>query len=209
MAQDIINALKKQLQQPLPGMEAQFAMAHVDREKIRPESLRKEDYRESAVLLLLCKKGVDLFIPLTERHAYKGLHSAQISLPGGKLDETDPDLETTARRECFEEIGLREGIEIIGELTPVFIPVSRFSVKPFVGFLNAEKINYTIDTKEVRSVLELDLSDLKDPATVKQTVVEPMPGIKLKTPYFDVQGKIVWGATAMILNEFKQVLMRI
>ena len=89
------------------------------------------------------------------------------------------------------------------------IPVSKFMVHPFIAILNQDEINYNPHTTEVKSILELSLKDLMLPHLVKETFVEPAPGIKFKTPYFDVEGKIVWGATAMILNEFKHVLLKL
>lgn len=182
-------------------------MAHVKREKMRPEDLNSDGHKKSAVLLLICKNENGLFIPLTERHVYKGAHSGQISLPGGKYEEIDESMEAAALRECNEEIGISSDIEILGALTPIYIPVSKFLVHPIVGFLNRET-NYTINSNEVKQLIELPLKELLKPELVKETVVEPMAGLKLKTPYFDVQGKIVWGATAMILNEFKHLLLK-
>jgi 8-oxo-dGTP pyrophosphatase MutT (NUDIX family) len=201
-----IEDLKTQLSQPLPGIEAQFEMAHVNREKIRYDELTTLNYKSSAVLLLLIKRGQEFFIPLTERHTYIGAHSGQISLPGGKKEDTDADLTQTALRECHEEIGIIENIHLIGALTPVYIPVSKFRVNPYVAVFDGEEPEYKINVDEVKSLLELNINDLKDPALVKETYIEPAPGLKIKTPYFDVQGHIVWGATAMILNEFKKLL---
>lgn len=203
---DFIKALKHALTLPLPGMEVQFEMAHVNREKLKPGDLNNVNFRKSAVLILICKNKNGFFIPLTERHEYKGAHSGQVSLPGGKFEEEDLCLENTALRECFEEIGIKDEIEILGELSPVYIPVSKFLVHPFIGYYKREENIFSINTNEVKNLIELSLSELMDPDLVKQTTVEPLPGLKLKTPYFDIQGKIVWGATAMILNEFKYLL---
>jgi 8-oxo-dGTP pyrophosphatase MutT (NUDIX family) len=204
-----INDLKNRLKLPLPGQDVQFEMAHINREKLKIEDYKPSEYRKSAVMLLLCPRQESFFIPLTERHTYKGAHSGQISLPGGKFDEADRTLDVTARRECFEEIGVSSDIEMLGELTPLYIPVSRFMVYPFVGFLNNEEVAYQLDQAEVKDLAELDLEELLKPHIVKETFVEPAPGIKFKTPYFDVQGKIVWGATAMILNEFKTIVQQL
>lgn len=201
-----IISLKEQLQGTLPGEAAQFEMAHISREKIKYEDLKKGNYRSSAVLVLLAQREGEFFIPLTERHTYNGAHSGQVSFPGGKKEEQDESLMHTALRECGEEIGIHSHIEVIGELTPLYIPVSGFLVNPYVGVYTGSKLDYTLNESEVKSLLELNLSDLKSPDLIKQTVVEPAPGYKLKTPYFDVRGKIVWGATAMILNEFKKLL---
>lgn len=209
MEKAFLTKLEQQLKQPLPGMEVQFEMAHVNREKLKPEELNPKDYKSSAVLLLLIKKENGFYIPLTERHTYKGAHSGQISFPGGKFEEADQTLENTALRECYEEIGLKENISIIGQLTPVYIPVSKFMVNTFVGVLDGTTFEYKVNANEVRSLIELPVKNLKQPALVKETFVEPMPGLKFKTPYFDVEGKIVWGATAMVLNEFKHLLLNI
>jgi 8-oxo-dGTP pyrophosphatase MutT (NUDIX family) len=203
-----INALKERLKLPLPGFEAQWEMAHVNREKMRKEDLQPSSYRNSAVMILLCPIDNSFFIPLTERHTYKGAHSGQVSFPGGKFDEGDVSLLNTAKRECFEEIGVKEDIEIIGELSSLYIPVSRFMVHPFVGVLKNEKVSYELNNAEVKDLLELKLEELMDPGLVKETVIEPTPGVKFKTPYFDVQGRIVWGATAMILNELKCLISK-
>lgn len=209
MESAFLSKLKQQLLQPLPGTEVQFEMAHVNRERINQRDLNPADYKSSAVLLLLIKRENGFYIPLTERHTYKGAHSGQVSFPGGKFDANDVSLENTALRECNEEIGLRNNIEMLGQLTPVYIPVSKFMVNPFVAVLNESSFSYTVNTGEVKSIIELGLHDLKLPELVKQTYVEPSPGLKLKTPYFDVEGKIVWGATAMILNEFKHLLLKL
>lgn len=202
-----ILELKAQLNRPLPGVDAQFEMAHVDREKINYDALMTHHYKSSAVLLLIIKRDDGFFIPLTQRHTYVGAHSGQISLPGGKKEDGDANLEQTALRECHEEIGLKDEVEIVGALTPVYIPVSKFMVNPYVAVFTGEDPKFSINAAEVKQLVELNINDLKDPGLVKETYVEPAPGMKIKTPYFDVQGHIVWGATAMILNEFKQLLL--
>lgn len=209
MENAFLAKLKQQLKLPLPGIKVQWEMAHVNRENLRYEDLHPDQYKNSAVLLLLVKRNNSFCIPLTERHVYKGAHSGQISFPGGKFDETDLTLEKTALRECREEIGISDNIEILGQLTPLYIPVSKFMVTPFVGVLNMDDATYTINVNEVQNILELPMEELKLPELVKETFVEPMPGLKFKTPYFNVEGKIVWGATAMILNEFKHLLLKL
>ncbi len=209
MESAFLSKLKQQLQLPLPGIEAQFEMAHINREKLKPQDLKPLDYKSSAVLLLLVKKENGFYIPLTERHTYNGAHSGQISFPGGKFEDKDITFEQTALRECHEEIGIKHNVELIGALSPIYIPVSKFMVNPFVAVLTDEKFNYSVNTAEVKNIIELCVDDLKFPNLVKETFVEPMPGLKFKTPYFDVEGKIVWGATAMILNEFKHLLLKL
>lgn len=209
METTFLSKLKQQLKLSLPGIGVQWEMAHVNRENMRYEDLNPEHFKNCAVLILLVKRNNGFHIPLIERHIYKGVHSGQISLPGGKFDENDITLEKTALRECHEEIGIQNNIEVLGQLTPIYIPVSKFMVTPFVATLNEDNATYILNVNEVQNVIEFPVDDLRSPNIIKQTTVEPTAGIKLKTPYFDIQGKIVWGATAMILNEFKHLLLKL
>src|SRR5262245_61829436 len=133
MAVQLLNKLKTRLSESLPGEQAQILLAPFNRKMIDPKKLKQEDYRLSAVMILFCEDEHDrLFIPLIQRLPYEGVHSGQISLPGGKFDQTDIDLSQTAIRECREEIGVTEEIEMIGKLSQLYIPVSGFLVEPFV-----------------------------------------------------------------------------
>ncbi|MES2762781.1 MAG: CoA pyrophosphatase [Bacteroidota bacterium] len=206
MFSQVIADIQKKLQLPLPGEEAQFEMAHVNRERLSDLSVEYKNYRPSAVLILLYpNEHEETILLLIERVTYDGYHSGQIALPGGKSEPTDEDLEATAMREFFEETGSDKTPTVIGKLTPVYIPVSKFSVQPFVAYL-PERPNFTINTREVEQLIEWPFTNFISAETVKQTTIEPMPGLKLKTPYFDVQDKILWGATAMIMNELKWVV---
>jgi len=203
MFNEFINRLNLELQKPLPGVDAQFEMAHIKREKIVDPP---EGYRPSAVLILLYPdQEKQATILLIERSIYPGYHSGQIALPGGKAEPDETDLKETALREFFEETGCAETPEIIGALSPMYIPVSRFMVQPYIGFLNS-KPDFNINHAEVNELLELSIPALLHPETVKETTVEPRPEISFSTPYFNVQGKILWGATAMMLNELKWII---
>ena len=206
MFQIFIDNLKTNLQNPLPGLEAQFEMAHVKREKVTENSFEAEEYRPSAVLILLYpNEQQQTSVLLIERMTYNGHHSGQIALPGGKVEPTDENLRATALREFFEETGSDLTPIIIGQLTPIYIPVSKFMVQPFVSYVN-QKPNFSASSNEVNALIELEIAQLLNPDIIKETTIEPTPGLKLKTPYFDVQGKVLWGATAMMLNELKWVL---
>lgn len=201
----LITSLQQTLKGPLPGIDVQFEMAHVNRLKMRYDEIDRSGYRQSAVLLLLYPNASgEACILLIERVTYNGHHSGQIALPGGKTEESDASAQQTALREFFEETGSSLQPTVIGQLTPVYVPVSSFVVHPFVAY-TLEKPAFSISSREVAQLLELPVGDLLNPALVKETTIEPMPGMKIKTPYFDVQGKILWGATAMILNEFKHL----
>lgn len=206
MFQLLIDNLKTNLQKPLPGLAAQFEMAHVKREKVLPDSVEAEAYRPSAVLILLYPNAKQqTSVLLIERMTYNGHHSGQIALPGGKVEPEDEDLKATALREFFEETGADSTPIIIGKLSPIYIPVSRFMVQPFVSYVS-QKPAFSPNSFEVNTLIEWEINELLNPETIKETVIEPTLGTKLKTPYFDVQGKILWGATAMMLNELKHIL---
>lgn len=208
MFQLFINNLKTNLQKPLPGEEAQFEMAHVNREKLSALYLDYKNYRPSAVLILLFPNEQNqISVLLIERMTYDGHHSGQIALPGGKAELNDIDLEATALREFFEETGSDISPTVIGKLTPVYIPVSKFMVQPFVAYVD-QKPNFLASAYEVNELIEWEINHLLNPKIIKETTIEPTPGYKLKTPYFDVQGKVLWGATAMMLNELKWVMSK-
>jgi 8-oxo-dGTP pyrophosphatase MutT (NUDIX family) len=199
--------LQDKLGKPLPGIDAQYEMAPATRERYPIELIDPSSYRKSAVMLLIYQTESGLYIPLTKRHMYEGKHSGQISLPGGKYEESDESLLNTALRELNEEIGIDDGIEVLGGLTPVYIPVSNFYVEPFVGLYTKSEINFNSNTREVKELIQLNLDVLKSDAIVESEGIVHGDGYKLKTPYFNVEGNIVWGATAMILNEFKKLII--
>lgn len=206
MFQLFIENLKTNLQNPLPGEEAQFEMAHTNREKFADLYLDYKNYRPSAVLILLFpNEQLQTSVLLIERMTYDGHHSGQIALPGGKAEPTDIDLQATALREFFEETGADATPTVIGKLTPVYIPVSKFMVQPFVAYVE-QKPNFSASAYEVNALIEWEINHLLNPEIIKETTIEPAPGLKLKTPYFDVQGKVLWGATAMMLNELKKII---
>lgn len=206
MFQLFIENLKSNLQKPLPGVEAQFEMAHVKREKVLANSYESQNYRPSAVLILLYpNEQQQTSVLLIERMTYNGHHSGQIAFPGGKAEPTDKDLEETALREFFEETGADTTPTVIGKLTPIYIPVSKFMVQPFVSFAE-QKPNFSASAYEVNELIEWEINHLLNPDIIKETTIEPTPGYKIKTPYFDVQGKVLWGATAMMLNELKKII---
>jgi 8-oxo-dGTP pyrophosphatase MutT (NUDIX family) len=206
MFQLFIDNLKTNLQKPLPGVDAQFEMAHVKREKVLANSYESQNYRPSAVLILLFpNEQQQTSVLLIERMTYNGHHSGQIAFPGGKVEPDDIDLQATALREFFEETGSDTTPTVIGKLTPVYIPISKFMVQPFVSYVE-QKPNFSASAYEVNELIEWEINHLLNPDIIKETIIEPTPGFKLKTPYFDVKGKVLWGATAMMLNELKWVL---
>jgi len=183
---------------PLPGRDIQYKMAPDDRDDLLNKYSIDKDTRKSAVILLIYKKQNNYYSVLIKRPEYNGPHSGQISFPGGKFEKTkDLSLQDTAIRETHEEIGIKIDVNnIIGELTPLFIPLSNIMVYPYVAFLE-KKISFTADKTEVKKIIEYKLSDLFVPEIKKIEIKN-----NVKIPYFFINNQKVWGATAMILNEF-------
>lgn len=201
-----IEELSNKLQLDLPGEEAQYKMAHVNRERFSQHLIDVESYRASAVMILFYpNENNDTVILLIERPQYDGHHSGQIAFPGGKAEPDDTDLSHTAIREFFEETGSSLHPNLIGKLTPVYIPVSKFMVQPYVGYLESKPV-FSPDIKEVQELIEWRVDDLLNPLIIKETEVNASSGVKFTTPYFDVYGKVLWGATAMMLSELKHIL---
>ena len=166
------------------------------------------DYRESAVALVIYEKHNQLKVILTERSPYRGMHSGEICLPGGKMEEFDHDLQQTAIRECVEEIGLKyEGFDLLGKLTPVFIPVSNFSIQPYVFYYTEPPI-FIKNKREVAEIFSFPIQLLFEENIIKKTRIELSGRRGLDDiPYFDINEKVVWGATALILHEFKRLFI--
>ena len=207
--EQLINKLKKRLNEDLPGQDAQYRMAPIHRTRVEVDFENNKNYVQSAVMIVLYKnENNDWYLPLIERKTYNGIHSGQIGLPGGKFEKQDVDLLNTALRECEEEIGIHD-IEPIGALSPLVIPVSGFLVKPFIGIHRSKKLNYQLQEREVEQVLNLSLNYLLDETNIVKGEIFVNDNLKIKTPYLEVQSKKVWGATAMILSELKEVLLSI
>ncbi|OQY44212.1 MAG: hypothetical protein B6242_13140 [Anaerolineaceae bacterium 4572_78] len=178
-------------------------MAPEHREKfVDHRKLAKGKHKEGSVLLLLYPNENDeLYFVLIRRSEYEGVHSGQMSLPGGKR-EGGESFESTALRETHEEIGtLPEHVNILGSLSPLYIPPSNFMVYPFVGYFSFRP-KFILDENEVAALIEVPLSLLMDSTNRHQTIMaHPHLGLT-NIPYFDIFGNKVWGATAMILAEF-------
>jgi len=203
MFEKLIHHLSEKLKLPLVGKEAHLEMAHSER--IFPSSTELSDYRLSAVILLIYPNKQNLpCVLLIERSVYNGHHSGQIAFPGGKYEEKDSDLQSTALREFYEETGANETPFIIGKLSDVHIPISKFIVKPYVAYLN-ERPNFLINEAEVVNLIEWDLQDLLQQNSNKKTKIR-VNNTSITTPFYLVEGKILWGATAMIMNELKHLI---
>lgn len=192
---------------PLPGARAQMRMVNYARPIVNPEAAINAQTRMSGVMVLLYQVEGNVHTLLIKRPDYEGVHSGQISFPGGKQEPGDPDLQFTALRETREEVGpVTEALQIVGALTPVFIPPSNFFVRPFVGLL-PDKPLFVPDSREVAALISLPLSHLASPwAIVEKKVFVSGLNTQLTVKCFDFEGHIIWGATAMMLAELTEIL---
>lgn len=190
------------LQKVKPGINAQ-QIFYPEREFGNNANI---ELRQAAVGIHLYNKGKSTYFILIERSKYDGFHSQQIAFPGGKFDEDDRILEHTARRESQEEIGIPiNSGELVTELSAVIVSVSKFIVSPFV-FFHEKEPEILINHREVASILKVKLSDfLKNDYRNRDVKIAENKQIK-NIPCFEIQKKIVWGATALMLNELKIIL---
>lgn len=168
--------------------------------------------RQAAVMLLLYPVDGVLYFPLMRRPEYPGVHSGQISLPGGSREGYESPLENAIRELC-EEFGICDGVnttvEILGELTTVYIPPSDFEVHPTIGYL-PERPTFKADPVEVAEIIEVPLGLLFDPdAKGHESMFRPESNMTLEVHYYKVGEYKVWGATAAILSELEHRLRQI
>jgi 8-oxo-dGTP pyrophosphatase MutT (NUDIX family) len=198
-----LDDLRVALQKPLPGIAAQIQLAP----EYRLESLRTTppaDARAAGVLILLYPHGGAWHFPLMKRVEDGLAHGGQISLPGGS-QEAGESLRETALREACEEIGAAcAHVEVIGQLSTIYIPPSNFLVTPTVGCVD-QRPDFQCDPREVAELIEVPLSTLFDRDVVKR---EPwtLRGVTVEVPFYQIGPHKVWGATAMILSEFTMLL---
>lgn len=207
---DFIQDLETQLSKELPGVAAQIKMAPASDQSEKYLQL-SDDYKIACVLIVLFPKNEDWHVVLIERslHSVNDKHAGQLSLPGGKMDETDRSLEDCALRETYEEIGLNpSSIGILGELTPLFVHVSNFLVHPFVGF-TTEYPKFIIQESEVNSIIEVPLRHFLDDTYKKQSDIEIRDLTLKSVPNYKINKKALWGATAMVMSEFEHILKEI
>ena len=201
-----ITQLKITINKDLPGEESHQKMRVIYDQSIElPFS--KINSTPAAVLILLYLADNEIYFFLTKRTDDLKHHKGQISLPGG-TQEGNEKLIDTALRETQEEIGINKtSISIIGSMTPLFVPVTGFMINPFIGY-SLNKLEPTPDPLEVEAIFSVNISDLLNEAnrTIEQRNIR---GYDVEVPYFKLNNYEVWGATSMILSEFRDLIKSI
>lgn len=193
------------------GEESHIKMAP----SIRIDALRKIKNKtiikkKAAVMVLFYPDDnnvVNLLLML--RNTYKGVHSNQVGFPGGKVEKIDKSLLETALRETFEEVGVpSNSVETIRELSSIYIPPSNFEVQPYIGLYH-NPLPFVIEEAEVASLIEVSLSDFMNDKNIITKKISTSYATNIDVPAFKLNGYVVWGATAMIMSELKELLKQL
>lgn len=205
MYSQFLQKLSLALEKDLPGEKAHQKMSP----NVRFTGINlpdKSNCKKSAVMILFYPKADTLYVPFIQRNEYNGAHSGQISLPGGKTEPYDIDSLTTALRETHEEIGIQpENIITLGKLSPIYIPNSNYNVIPFVGYVK-QPYPFKPDPYEVHSIIEAPLNQILSPKHISQ-FKKVVNGHELEAPFFNIKRNVIWGATAMIMSELKEIIL--
>jgi len=197
--------LGDRLRMPLPGEAAHDIFRAKPVGDVRPFFEHKEPPRPGGVILLLYEDDGEIKFPLIKRPEYTGHHGGQVSLPGGKAEEGEDAVET-ALRECEEEIGVRPGrLNVIGKLSDFFVIPSNFLVTPIIASFPSKPL-FRPDPHEVSRIIEARVADLAAADPIRQKEILAAGKYRMMAPHFEIENEIVWGATAMMLNEFRVVL---
>lgn len=195
----------------LPGESAHKKMAPL----IRIEELEKLDIsirnpQQAGVMAIFYPDSVqETRLVLILRRTYKGVHSNQVGFPGGRVENSDRDLEHTALRETEEEVGIPQvEIQVIKKLTKLYIPPSNFWVQPYLGLLNSTPSMIAQET-EVEKILEVKLSDFLNDDNIITENLSTSYATEIEVPAYKLNGYVVWGATGMMLSEIRELLRKI
>lgn len=190
----------------MPGLAAQLKMAPEGREKVvnRVSKFELEKAKKASVLCLFYPKNNEPHFVLMKRVSYPGVHSGQISFPGGQIEENENPLEA-ALRETYEETGMQvKKDDVLSAISEIYIPPSNFYVYPFIASLKETPL-FKADKTEVDYLIDVPVKEFLNPSNLKKKQLQYSYGT-FEAPYFHLQNETVWGATAMILGEVFEIL---
>ncbi|EKT4519231.1 CoA pyrophosphatase [Flavobacterium psychrophilum] len=207
---DFLKYVPKIAKESLPAAIAHAKMIPPERiEFLNNQDFSKIIPKKAAVLMLLYPKNKMTHLALIVRNSYPGIHASQIAFPGGKVEDSDLSLCETALRETEEEIGVAaKKVTVIRSFTQVYIPPSNFLVSPFLGFAK-EELLFTLSPDEVDQVIELPLYEFLDEKNVISTKMSTSYASNIQIPAFKINEHLVWGATAMMMSELKEILKKV
>jgi 8-oxo-dGTP pyrophosphatase MutT (NUDIX family) len=195
----------------LPGEASHHKMAPIERlEELTKESLKKNKAKRAAVMALFYpNRDGETHLALILRKTYKGVHSAQVGFPGGKQEPSDISAEHTALRETQEEIGvLQQDITVLKKLTQIYIPPSNFFVAPFIGVCETTP-QFILQESEVEALIEVKISDFLDDSIYCTRRLSTSYATDIEVPAYILNTHVVWGATAMMLSEVRELLKQL
>jgi len=213
MFEEFAEKLVFELKKELPGFSVQNHMDPIGRKSTNEYFDANSAPKKSAVMILLYpsinSSAIHVML-IVRAENEKGNHSGQISFPGGGFDEEDVDLAVTALRETEEEIGVdRKLIKVIGELSSLYIPVSNYLVRPFVGICEQKPV-FNKHSLEVDDLLEIEINEfLSEKNKTTSDIFLKLLNRTMNVPCYKIGGKIIWGATAMIIAEFAEIIRRV
>ena len=196
---------------PLPGTSSHYKMAPQIRiQELKAIKRKNTNPKKAGVVALFYPDKEQMTnLLLILRHTYPGIHSNQIGLPGGKAEKKDKNLLDTALRETHEEVGVRPGdIKIIRSLSEIYIPPSNFEVRPYLGLFD-KRYPFVKQEDEVEELVEVPLIDFMDDSKMSTQILSTSYADNIEVPAFKLMGYTVWGATAMMLNEIKELFKQV
>jgi len=211
--QELIQFLKQRLPEELPhsdihkeGLDPKVLNLLIEEEKNAQAQFKEKPPRICAVMMAIYPHENKLYLPMMLRPQKSRAHPGQISFPGGKREDQDQDLIETAIREMEEEVGvLVPRTNVLGDLTPIYIPPSNSLVTPIIGFLE-EKPSYIPAPDEVERVLDVSMEDLANPTNKRAKKVILTNGEYFEMPAFAVNEVFIWGGTARMIMELNKLM---
>jgi 8-oxo-dGTP pyrophosphatase MutT (NUDIX family) len=204
----LAEKLSKRLTEPLPGSMAHEPLRATPIGQIKPKFEHKLPPKPGSVLIFLYEDDGKIKFPLTKRPEYLGTHAGQISLPGGKAESGENYIQT-ALREGEEEIGVKpDELTVIGRLSDFFVIPSNFLIVPVVAY-SLTKPTFVPQESEVVKILKGDLHELLRDGAVQTKEIMAAKMYPMIAPHFLIEDEIVWGATAMMLNELRMIVREI